>query len=99
MLELDKVTCEQFAVHLDQEFEIVLSDGTLAVKLVEAKQWGADQPPNIRQPFTLTFRLDRNLRLPQGIYKMRNAELGEMEIFLVQVAGSQDSSTFEAVFN
>ena|SRR5437764_15021514 len=99
MLELDKVTCEQFAVYLAQEFEIVLSDGTLPVKLIEAKQWGADQPPNIRQPFTLTFRLEGNLRLPQGIYKMRHPKLGEMEIFLVQVAGDANSSGFEAVFN
>src|SRR4051812_37177852 len=99
MLELDKVTREQFAPCVDQDFEIVFSDGTLPVKLVEAKKWGPDQPPNIRQPFALVFRADRNLRLPQGIYKIRHAHLGEMEIFLVQVAAAANSSTFEAVFN
>ena len=86
-------------VYFDQDFEIVFSDGILTVKLIEAKQWGSDQAPNIRQPFTVTFRLDGNLRLPQGIYKMRHHHLGEMEIFLVQVAGDANSSTFEAVFN
>jgi hypothetical protein len=30
---------------------------------------------------------------------MRNPQLGEMEVFLVQIAGDQTSSTFEAVFN
>jgi len=30
---------------------------------------------------------------------MRHAHLGEMEIFLVQVAADQNSSTLEAVFN
>jgi hypothetical protein len=99
MLNLATVRLEQFAACLNQDFEIVFSDGVLPVKLSEAKQWGPDQPPNVRQPFTLTFRVDRNLRLPQGIYKMRNANLGEMEIFLVQVAADANTSTLEAVFN
>ena len=99
MLELDKVTREQFAACLNQDFEITFPDGTLPVKLIDAKQWGPDQPPNIRQPFALTFRVERNLRLPQGIYKMQNANLGEMEIFLVQIAADANSSTLEAVFN
>src|SRR5256885_14521845 len=99
MLDLATVRREEFAACLDQDFEIVFPDGTLPVKLSDTKQWGPDQPANVRQPFTVTFRVERNLRLPQGIYTMRNAQLGEMEIFLVQVAANQNSSTFEAVFN
>jgi hypothetical protein len=99
MLDLSTVTCEQFAACLDQDFEIIFSDGVLPVKLAGAKQWGPDQPATVRQPFSLAFRVDRNLRLPQDTYKMRHAQLGEMELFLVQVAADQTSSTFEAVFN
>ncbi|MEY2502437.1 MAG: hypothetical protein QOI07_2771 [Verrucomicrobiota bacterium] len=99
MLDLATVRREQFAACLNQDFEIVFPDGTLPAKLIDAKQWGPDQPANIRQPFALTFRIERNLRFPQGTYKMRNAELGEMEIFLVQTAADQTSSTLEAVFN
>lgn len=99
MLDLATVRREEFATCLNQDFEIVFPDGTLPVQLSEAKQWGPDQPPNIRQPFALTFRVDRNLRLPQGTYRVRNANLGEMEIFLVQVAADANSSTLEAVFN
>ncbi|MEY2518469.1 MAG: hypothetical protein QOF24_228 [Verrucomicrobiota bacterium] len=98
MLELDKVECEQFAACLNQDFEIVFPDGTLALKLSEARPLGA-RLESIRGPFALTFIASRPIRLPQGIYKMRNAELGEMEIFLVQIAADQTSSTFEAVFN
>lgn len=99
MLDLATVRLEQFAACLDQDFEIVFSDGTLLARLIEAKQWGPDQPPNMRQPFSLTFRVDRSLRFPQGTYKLRNAQLGEMEPFLVQVAADAYSSTLEAVFN
>jgi hypothetical protein len=99
MLNLATVSCEEFASCLNEDFEIVFPDGTLPVKLAEAKPWGPGQPANVRPPFSLTFRADRNLRLPQGIYKMRHPQLGEMEIFLVQIAADQSSSTFEAVFN
>jgi len=99
MLDLATVRREEFAACLNQDFEIVFTDGTLSVKLIDAKQWGPDQPANIRQPFALTFRVGRALPLPQGIYKLRHANLGEMELFLVQVAADQNSSTLEAVFN
>jgi hypothetical protein len=99
MLDLATIRCSDFAACLNQDFEIVFVDGTLPVKLSEAKPWGQEQPSHVRQPFSLTFRLERHLRLPQGTYKMRHATLGEMEIFLVQVAADATSSTIEAVFN
>jgi hypothetical protein len=98
MIDLAQVRCEQFAACLNQDFEIVFTDGTLAVKLTEARPLGV-RPESVREPFALTFLGQAGLRLPQGIYKMRNATLGEMEIFLVQLAADQTSSTFEAVFN
>jgi hypothetical protein len=98
MLELDKVECAQFAACLNQDFEIVFPDGMLPLKLTEARPLGV-RPESIREPFALTFVAGQPLRLPQGTYKMRNSTLGEMEIFLVQLAVDQTSSTFEAVFN
>ena len=99
MLDLATVRCEEFAACLYQDFEIVFTDGTLPVKLAGAKPWGPEQPGHVRQPFSLTFVAGRPLQLPQGTYKMRHPQLGEMEIFLVQIAADQTSSTFEAVFN
>ena len=98
MLELDKVECEQFAACLNQDFEIVFTDGVLPMKLTEARPLGV-RPESIREPFSLAFVAGRPLRLPQGTYKIRHPQIGEMEIFLVQVAADQTSSTFEAVFN
>lgn len=98
MLDLAEVRCEQFTACLNQDFDIVFADGTLALKLSEVRPLGK-RPESIREPFALTFLCPRPLRLPQGIYKMTNAQLGEMEIFLVQIAADQTSSSFEAVFN
>lgn len=98
MLNLAEVPCEQFAACLNQEFELVFPDGTLPLKLSEARPLGV-RPQSRREPFALTFLGRAGLRLPQMIYKMRNATLGEMEIFIVQIGADQTGSTFEAVFN
>lgn len=98
MLDLAKVRCEQFAACLNQDFELVFPDGVLPLKLSEARPLGV-RPESLREPFALAFLGRTGLTLPQGIYKMRNRTLGEMEIFLVQVGADQTCSTFEAVFN
>jgi hypothetical protein len=98
MLDLAQVQCADFAPRVNQDFQIVFSDGTLVLQLFAAHTREAPEGAT-RDPFTLTFRGPPELRLPQGIYRMSNAQLGEMEIFLVQIAADQTSSTFEAVFN
>ena len=98
MLDLDKVTSEQFAACLNQDFEIVFTDGTLPVKLSEVRPFGV-RPESLREPFALTFLGPAKLLLPQTVYIMRHPTLGELEIFLVQLGADQSNSTFEAVFN
>jgi hypothetical protein len=98
MLDLAKVQCADFAACVNQDFEIAIGGGPLILQLFEARPREA-QPGMTRDPFTLTFRGPPPLRLPQGIYKMSNATIGEMEIFLVQIAADETGSTFEAVFN
>jgi len=98
MLDLAAARCEQFAACLNQDFQIVFSDGTLVLQLSSAQVHEAPEGAT-RDPFTLTFHGPPPLRLPQGIYKLSNAQLGEMEIFLVQIAADETSSTLEAVFN
>jgi len=98
MLDLATARCEDFAACLNQDFAIILSDGALLLQLSEVRPLGK-RPESLRDPFALTFLGRAGLRLPQQIYKMRNATLGEMELFLVQVGADQSGSTFEAVFN
>ena len=98
MLDLAKVQCADFSPCVNQDFEIATTGIPLVLQLFEARPREA-LPGIMREPFTLTFRGPPPLRLPQGIYKMSNATIGEMEIFLVQIAADETSSTFEAVFN
>jgi hypothetical protein len=98
MLDLAKVQCADFAACVNQDFEIATTGAPLVLQLSDARARTRPEGAT-RDPFTLTFRGPPPLRLPQGIYRMTNATIGEMEIFLVQIAADETSSTFEAVFN
>jgi hypothetical protein len=98
MLDLATVQCADFVPCVKQDFEVATSGAPLILQLFEARPREA-LPGISREPFTLTFLGPPPLRLPQGIYKMSNAQVGEMEIFLVQIAADETCSTFEAVFN
>jgi hypothetical protein len=98
MLDLAKVQCADFAACVNQDFEIATRGAPLVLQLFAANTREAPEGA-ARDPFTLTFHGPPPLRLPQGIYRMKNAQLGEMEIFLVQIAADEICSTFEAVFS
>jgi hypothetical protein len=98
MLELDKVNRAQFAEFVDQDFEIAVENVTpLKVRLVEVRSLGAARAGS-REPFALEFRGDASVRLPQHVYALSHAQLGTMEIFLVQIAADSTGAYFEAVF-
>jgi hypothetical protein len=52
-----------------------------------------------REPFALTFTTRGNFLLPQRMYTLRHADLGQMPIFLVPVGRQGDVTSYEAVFN
>ena len=98
MLELDKVNRAQFVEFVDQDFEIILKDAApLNVRLLAVRSLGAARAGD-REPFALEFRGDASVRLPQHIYTVSHAQLGTMEIFLVQIAADSTGAYFEAVF-
>lgn len=95
---LDKVTKETFEPRKGETFE--LSDeaaGTLDLKLAAVRGTGLQgQAP--REQFSLHFHGPADPVLPQKIYRLKNAEAGEMDLFLVPVARNDDGVTYEAVF-
>jgi len=99
LLDLAAVTSETFAASIGQTFEAVFTDGRLPLTLAEVRPLGSARLPGTRAPFALTFHGRVGLRLPQHIYRLENATLGAMEVFLVQSAGDATASQFEAVFN
>lgn len=52
-----------------------------------------------RAPIALLFRSASKVVLPQQIYRLKNATLGILDIFLVPVARDKDGIIYQAIFN
>lgn len=100
---LDKLTSADFTPHLNQKFHIHLeSSASLEVELIEVSPLGAapqaGETPERRRHFSLIFRAADETYLPQKIYRLENAEMGTLDLFLVPVGPDKHGMRFEAVF-
>ena len=68
--------------------------------LIEAEPLPARMAPKgVRPPFSLVF-LGKDPRvLPQRLYRLEHAEMGEVTIFLVPVGKDAEGVSYQAVFN
>jgi hypothetical protein len=95
MTDLGALTAADFEPLIDTEFRRVSDDGHEAsLRLVEVgrrdRRW--------REGFVLLFRDAGEIGLAQGVHPLRHETLGELEIFLVPVARSENGWEYEAVF-
>jgi hypothetical protein len=59
---------------------------TLELELIEVTGSSANAPPDApRAPFSLLFHGPLQPVMPQAIYRLKNAKLGEFELFIVPV--------------
>lgn len=94
------VTLEQFAGCVGEGFAIDMSGGSIVFTLTEARPLPETGFPGVRRvPFSLLFRSGSQVVLPQKIYRLNNAALGALDIFLVPVARDKDGIVYQAVFN
>jgi hypothetical protein len=90
---------ETFSDKVDQAFVLEEPDfPPIELTLIEAKLL-TNYLKAERLPFSLLFTTRGQFILPQRIYRMRNAALGTLTIFIVPVAKSGDVVTYQAVFN
>ncbi|HET7301503.1 MAG TPA: hypothetical protein VFJ01_12730 [Oleiagrimonas sp.] len=93
---------EHFAGLLNQNFQVALDrEGEASFVLVEARPLAASatNARMSRAPFSLLFRNEAAVLLPQKTYAMTHATLGRFGIFLVPVARDRDGFIYQAVFN
>ena len=93
MTDLGALTAGDFEPLLYQRFGFA-SDATMPfeVELIGVSETGSPGPS--RSQFSLVFRGGPSPPLPQGIYRVENAGVGAIEIFLVPIAADR----YEAVF-
>lgn len=96
---MEVLTLQHFSGRVNETFLAVLDEGEVPFQLVEARALSTAAASMVRAPFSLLFRNTSSSQLPQQIYRLRHAAVGEVEIFLVPVGREGDGFLYQAVFN
>jgi pimeloyl-ACP methyl ester carboxylesterase len=100
--KLETLTVETFSGHLGSTFRIHLDDlPQMDVELISATKLGrstGEEPPDLRQPFSLVFRGPGDALLPQRIYAMEHDRIGSFDLFLVPIGPDEKGLRYEAIF-
>jgi hypothetical protein len=101
---LAALTCGDFAGCLGQRFRLTREGdapeaGALLLELLRVDAAPTrDRVPRARAPFSAVFLGPAEPVLPQQIYRLENATLGCLEIFLVPIGRDERGVRYEAVF-
>jgi hypothetical protein len=91
---------ETFAAAANQAFDVIVGEATMPFTLVEVKPLPLNPAPGLmRAPFSLIFRSESQVVLPQRIYPMKNDAVGRMDIFIVPIGRDPKGVLYQAVFN
>ena len=94
---LEELGPGDFQPRVGHRFTVVQNEGDLGLELVNVQTLPAHS--RRQEPFKLLFRGPRQPVLPQRIYTLAHADLGQLVIFLVPVQGGPAGIDYEAVFN
>ena len=91
-------TLDAFAAAVGDLFEATSDASTEVLTLVVASPSGAPSRPGAPAPFSLLFKGATTDRVrSQGTYRIRHADLGMMDIFMVPVQ-HEGGVAYEAIF-
>ena len=94
------LTEKEFFQHINTKFQLKLDDQEIELELVEVKGYlpQAHEQTGMER-FSVFFDGPGSVRLPQHLYSLQHAQMGEFEIFLVPISGNEKGFRYEAVFN
>lgn len=93
---------EQFIPYLNSVYSIRLQDGSLyKAELIEAAPLSNTDTleDSEREPFSVVFKLEDGVELPQRLYDLTHPVAGAHALFLVPVHLPRSGHYLEAVFN
>jgi hypothetical protein len=97
--DLAALTVDDFAARVGEAFAIDFAEaGRVELTLADATPSPHAGPEGARHPFSVHFHGPPAPIMGQGTYRLRNEAMGDLDIFVVAVAGDGEKTTYEAVF-
>jgi hypothetical protein len=94
-MSLAELTVEDFTGRVRDAFTLSVSGAEIKLVLSEVEELGRGQQ---RRAFSLCFLGPAQPILPQSTYRLDNAAMGTLEIFLVPLGPKDGGMIYEAVF-
>jgi hypothetical protein len=83
-----------------QKFRLPVESGeTMEFELIEATPYPERDERQPREPFSLVFRGQPGVVMPQQVYRLVHDTMGTLELFLVPIQPDEHGQLYEAVFN
>ncbi len=95
-MQPDKLEHDQFAHFLHAEF-VVIDDPAVPVPVILSEVSDCTATPH-QESFSLVFLGSKDHFMPQGIHRIVNQKIGELDIFWVPIGLDQAGFHYEAVF-
>lgn len=94
--DLASLRIDDFAAHLGADFEMLVGDGVVPLKLVKVDPAG--NSGRAGGAFSLVFVAPKGTGHQQATYLLTHPALGTMEIFLVPVGPESGGAGYQAIF-
>lgn len=98
-MELESLVRETFVPLVDSTFAVGDPASPLLELRLAATGPAGSGLPGQRTPFSLLFHGPLRPVLPQRVYQLSHAELGELAIFLVPIGPAGGAMQYEAIFS
>lgn len=96
----DPYELSTYEPHVGEAFRLEFADHPpVELTLVDAAPGPWQRPEGGKTAFRLEFSGPGDALLEQRTYRMQHPELGELDLFIVPLAGTEKGATYEAVVN
>ena len=93
------LTEQEFSKHLNTRFRLAAED-TIELELTEVKGYLSQAHEQAgMERFSALFHGPADRKLPQRVYTLQHAAMGEFDLFLVPIGKDERGFRYEAVFN
>lgn len=94
------MSCETFAGRANETFDLGMGESSMPLTLVDVQPLQVQTWAGMmRAPFSLMFKSGSPVVLPQKTYRLNNATMGPVDLFLVPVGRDVSGVLYQAVFN
>jgi hypothetical protein len=97
---LEALTAASFETHAGSEFALRLGDANVTLVLAEITRFPVQSGAPRAEPFSLVFKGEPGVNLPQQIHSLEHPAFGRLDLFLVPIGPAPSGEMrYEAVFN